>query len=98
MTIIGNFTQQDDSYHGSIATLAVKAKLSIVPVEKSVPTAPDFQILHGKTKVGAAWSKTSRAGNSFLSLSFDDPALAAGYFDLVKTASGHALYWKPNRK
>ncbi len=93
MSIIGNFTKQNDSYQGSIATLALKAKLSVTPVEKTSEKAPDYRVFTGKTKIGAAWSKTSKEGKAYLSVTFDDPSLASGFFHLVETAKGHALVW-----
>lgn len=93
MTILGNFTKQKDSYEGSIATLALKAKLTIVPTEKTGENAPDFRVYMGKAEFGAAWSTTSKAGKPYLNIRFNDPALAAGFFRLVETKQGYALTW-----
>jgi len=94
MTIFGNFTKTDDSYQGSIATLLVKSKLNIVPIEKSSEKAPDFRVYADKAEIGAAWSATSKAGKPYLNVRFNDPALASGFFRLVGTANGgHALMW-----
>ena len=99
MTIIGNFTKQDDSYQGAISTLTVKAKVNITPAEKSSEKAPDFRVYAGNAEIGAAWSAVSKAGKPYLNVKFNDPALAVGFFRLVATANqeagGHALMWNP---
>ena len=94
MAIIGNFTKQDSSYTGSLATLAVKAKVSITPVEKSGEKAPDFRVYTGNVEIGAAWSATSKEGKAYLSVKLDDPSFAKAILcRLVQTDKGHALVW-----
>ena len=39
MTTIGTFKQDGDSFNGTIATLALKAKVAIKPVAKTVENA-----------------------------------------------------------
>lgn len=95
MAIIGSFTKQEDGYQGTIKTLALKAKVSIVPVEKTKEKAPDHRLYAGTTVIGAAWTTTSKAGKPYLSIRFDDPSLATGFFRLVETAEGHILTWNP---
>lgn len=37
-------TKQDNAFTGTLATLAVKAKVTISPVEKSGDKAPDYRV------------------------------------------------------
>ena len=55
----------------------------------------------GNTDIGVAWKKTSEAGNAYLSVQLDDPALAAPILcRLVKTGAeqSHTLVWERPRK
>ena len=94
MAIIGNFTKQDGVFTGSLATLTVKAKVSIAPVEKSGEKAPDFRVYAGNAEIGAAWSATSKEGKSYLSVKLDDPSFPAPILSrLVEMEKGYALVW-----
>ena len=94
MAIIGNFTKQDGVFSGSIATLTLKEKVNISPVEKTGEKAPDFRVYAGTTEIGAAWSQTSKEGNAYLSVKLDEPSFAAPILcRLVETEKGHALVW-----
>ena len=95
MAIIGTFTKQDNgSYTGTLATLTVKAKVSIAPVEKTSDKAPDFRVFVGNAEIGAAWTTTSKEKNTYLSVKLDDPSFPAAILcRLVTTADGHALVW-----
>ncbi len=96
MTTIGTFTRDGDSFTGTIATLALKAKVAIKPVAKTVENAPDFRVYAAGVEIGAAWSKTSEANSKpYLSIKLDDPSFAdAIYCRLIgKTADNHVLVW-----
>ena len=95
MAIIGTLTKLDNSsYSGTLATLAVKAKVCIVPVEKSGDKAPDFRVYTGNVEIGAAWSATSKEGKAYLSVKLDDPSFPKPILcRLVQTDTGHALVW-----
>jgi uncharacterized protein (DUF736 family) len=95
MAIIGTFTKQDNgAFAGSLATLTVKAKVSIAPVEKSGEKAPDFRVYAGNAEIGAAWSQTSKEGKAYLSVKLDDPSFPAPILSrLVETEKGHSLVW-----
>jgi len=94
MATIGTFTKQDNGFQGTIDTLAIKAKVNIVAVEKSSEKAPDFRLYSGKTEIGAAWSCTSKEGNAYLSVKLDDPSFAAAILcRLIETDKGFALVW-----
>ena len=94
MAIIGTFTKDDTGYQGSLATLTLKAKLTITPVEKSGEKAPDFRVYAGATEVGAAWSSTSKDKKPYLSVKLDDPSFSAPILArLIETEKGLALVW-----
>ena len=94
MAIIGTFTKQDNTYQGTLATLTVKAKVSIKPVEKTSEKAPDFRIFSGNAEIGAAWSATSKEGHAYLSVKLDDPSFSAAILcRLIETDDGHSLVW-----
>ncbi len=94
MATIGTFTKQNDGYQGSIDTLAIKAKVTFVPVEKNGDKSPDFRLYAGKAEIGAAWLSTSKEGNPYVSVKLDDPGLAAAILcRLVETDKGFALVW-----
>ena len=96
MTTIGTFTRDGDSFTGTIATLAIKAKAVIRPNAKTVENAPDFRIYAAGVEIGAAWSKVSEANNKpYLSIKLDDPSFAGAIFcRLVGTdAEDHRLIW-----
>ena len=95
MAIIGTFTKQENgSYSGSLATLTVKAKISINPVEKTSGKAPDFRISAGNAEIGAAWTTISKKNKPYLSVKLDDPSFPNAIVSrLVETANGFALVW-----
>jgi len=77
MPVIGFFTPMQDGYTGSITTLALNAKLSMLPnADKQGRNAPDFLILAGRTEVGAAWRRTNHSSSkAYLTVKLDDPLL-----------------------
>jgi uncharacterized protein (DUF736 family) len=94
MAIIGNFTQTETGFQGAIATLTLKAKLTITAVEKTGEKAPDYRVYAGAAEIGAAWSATSKDGNPYLSVKLDDPSLPAPILArLVETDQGRVLVW-----
>jgi uncharacterized protein (DUF736 family) len=77
MSIIGTFTRDGEGFTGSIATLTVKTKASIVPVTKAADGAPDYRVMVGSVEIGAGWSATSKSNKSYISVKLDDPSLSA---------------------
>ena len=78
MPVIGTFKADKDGYAGTIRTLALNAKVRIIANDqKQSANAPDFRIVSGMTEIGAAWRKTAEDQSSYLSVSLDDPSLAA---------------------
>ena len=94
MAIIGTFTKADDGYQGALATLTLKAKLSLTPIEKTGEKSPDFRVYAGSAEIGAAWSSKSKDGKPYLSVKLDDPSFSAPILArLIETDKGHALIW-----
>jgi len=94
MATIGTFTKQDGSFVGSLATLTVKTKVTISPIDKTGENAPDYRVYAANAEIGAAWSATSKEGKSYLSVKLDDPSFTAPILArLVEMEKGHALVW-----
>lgn len=101
MSIIGSFKKSGAGYEGTILTLALNAKVKLVPNEKKSDNAPDFRLVSGKGEVGAAWAqKTEEGERSYLSVSLDDPS----FHEPIKAALFEAddksfnLVWNRQRK
>ena len=100
MATIGTFTRDDaGNYSGSIKTLTLDINNAVIRnAEKTKDEAPDYRIFSGNTEFGAAWKKTSRDGNDYLSVKLDDPSFHAPiYACLVDDDEGFSLIWTRNR-
>jgi uncharacterized protein (DUF736 family) len=77
MATIGSFTAGKDGYTGTIRTLTVNVKASIVANDrKASEGAPDFRVYAGRAELGAAW-KAKTSGDQprdYLSVLLDDPS------------------------
>ena len=94
MAIIGTFTKQENGFQGVIATLTVKTKVNIAPVEKTSEKAPDFRVFAGNAEIGAAWSAESKEGNKYLSVKLDDPSFSTPILArLVESDKKNILVW-----
>ncbi|MBZ9857490.1 DUF736 domain-containing protein [Mesorhizobium sp. CA13] len=105
MATIGNFQQSDNNeFSGEIVTLSLQAKkVRIVPdTRSSGENAPSHRVFVGRIEIGAAWSKQSNEGRSYLGLKLDDPSFTAPiYANLVEgeDGQGYSLIWsRPNRR
>src|SRR4051794_30744722 len=81
--IIGKFTQQGEVYVGNLYGIGFAIEHVVFgPVSAKQGNGPDFFVTgapHGEeaaTDFGAAWSKTSKAGNAYLSVKLDSRVLA----------------------
>ena len=95
MTTIGNFTKQEDSFNGTLRTLAFNVKVKIVPITKDNDKGPDYRVLAGAMEIGAAWKRQSKANKQYLSVKLDDPSLPAPVnARLIDAEDGSVnLYW-----
>jgi uncharacterized protein (DUF736 family) len=95
MAIIGQFRKEQAGFSGTIETLTcAAAPVTITPVAKANPQAPDHRVYRGASEIGAAWTKTARSGRSFLVVTLDDPAFAQPIQTrLVRSADAYVLVW-----
>ena len=78
MNITGEITKTDDgAYTGYIASLTLDADINLLPNDRrEKENHPNF-IVYGKSprgrdiEIGAAWAKTSKTGNPYLSISVE---------------------------
>ena len=103
MPVIGTFSAVKDGYAGTIRTLTLNAKVSIVANDrKEGDGAPDFRIMAGSSEIGAAWRKTKQdSEETYLRVKLDDPALPQPIWGalLEATQDGTArLLWRRDRK
>jgi uncharacterized protein (DUF736 family) len=98
--VIGKFYHNDDgSYVGNVGGFSFPSHdpVRLTPSKKGA--GPDYIIIDetdGEAfEIGAAWSKTSKAGNPYLSVKLDGPTLAAPInCALTKQEDGSfALLW-----
>lgn len=97
--IIGSFTKAENNvFTGKLETLAISKNITLQPNEdKEKDNHPDYIVLHGQTEIGVAWDRNDDRG-SYVSLSFEEPSLAPGFYTLVKSGAEKGyqlLYRKP---
>ena len=97
MAKIGAFSQTEHGYQGPVRTLTINTEVELV-LAMPAETAP---LNTASSPQGArwapAWSKTSEAGNDYISLKLDDPALPAPiYASLFADDDGdkYSLVWQ----
>ena len=96
MPAIGSFSQDDlFGQEGTLETLTLKAKVKFVPLKDRSEKQPNYRILTGnKREIGAAWSRTSKNGDTYLFLKLADPSQQAPVVcNLYRNASGSAVLW-----
>jgi len=103
MATIGTFKKSGNEYTGEIVTLSVQAKnVRIVPESRANgDNAPSHRVLVGRAEIGAAWTKKSNEGRSYLGLKLDDPSFTAPiYANLFddEDGEGYSLIWSRGRK
>lgn len=102
MPAIGYVTKTDNGFMGTLNTLTINAKIEFVSVTDKVnDKAPDYTIFAAdRVEIGAAWNKTSHAGNDYVSLTLSAPEFGKLYANLGKAAgqddeSAFAIIWNP---
>lgn len=103
MATIGLVQKQDDgSFIGTLNTLALKAKIRIVPVvRKTNDTAPDYRVLTSDAvEIGGGWTRVGRESQrEYVSLKLDDPTLPQAIYANLGRAAGqdddsvYAIIW-----
>jgi uncharacterized protein (DUF736 family) len=103
MPVIGTFSAVKDGYAGTIRTLTLTAKVSILANDRKEGTgAPDFRIMAGASEIGAAWRKTKQnSEETYLRVKLDDPTLPQPIWGaLLETSEDGVarLLWRRDRK
>lgn len=100
--IIGSFNKNEHVFTGKIETLAINATITLQPNDdKAKESHPDYIVLHGQNEIGVAWERSDDRG-AYISVAFEEPSLAPGYYSLVKSqrsvSAYDMLYRKPMPK
>lgn len=105
MSLIGQFTRDDNGFIGNLETLLLHQDIIIVPAESSdAENAPDFRVhvFDGMAnepgaEIGAGWKRTGEKAGDYVSLQLDDPTLPqpirANLFQSVGGKSAWGLHW-----
>lgn len=105
--IIGTFNHDKKTgcYKGDILTLGFQfSDVELSPAKKGSEREPDYRLTaktaSGHVELGAAWKRTSEAGNEYLSVSLDGPLMAASVFTALFPEKGGAwsLIWSRAKK
>ena len=103
--IIGKFTQKGEVYAGNLYGIGFAIPYVVFsPVSAKQGNGPDFVVFGAPhedepaSELGAAWTKTSKAGKAYLSVKLDSPVLTTPINGaLTRQQDGsYALVW--NRK
>lgn len=90
--VIGEFTKSENVFTGKLDTLAIKATITLQPNDdKEKDSHPDFIVLHGQHEIGVAWERSDDRG-AYISVAFEEPSLAPGFYTLVKSQRGISAY------
>jgi uncharacterized protein (DUF736 family) len=102
MATIADMTKQKDgSFVGTMILPSLAgAVVKFLPVEKQTATGPACRVYIGEFESGAAWKRTSKKGNSYLSVKLIDPSFDGKmiYPVLLKGDDGYSLDWSPTRR
>ena len=110
MSLIGQFTSENDGFIGHLMTLTLHQDIIIVPAEPSdAENAPDFRVhvldsMNNETgaEIGAGWKRTGEKAGEYLSVLLDDPALPqpirANLFRDDDTGNAWSLHWSRQPK
>jgi uncharacterized protein (DUF736 family) len=99
MALIGTFSKTADGYSGTIRTMTINVKATIIANDKNGnDKAPDFKVLAGGKELGAAWRAKGKGedAKAFLRVELDDPSfpepIRAAFFENGEEGKG-ALVW-----
>lgn len=93
--------REDGSYEGNLQTMAVRAKIVMLPIANPSPKGSQFRVFtSGRIEIGAAWNKTSNEGKGYISVKLQDPSFNTLYANLGPAAGQDdpnvlAIIWNP---
>lgn len=91
--------QKDGGFSGTLILPSLDGKkIVFTPVEKQTDKGPVYRVTIGSFEAGAAWKKTSKAGNAYVSVKLNESSFPGGtiYPVLVKSdKAGYLLDWNP---
>lgn len=105
MSVIGQFTRENDGFVGHLTTLSLHQDIIIVPAEPSdAENAPDFRVhvldsMNNETgaEIGAGWKRTGEKAGDYVSLQIDDPTfghpIRSNLFQSADDKSAWGLHW-----
>ena len=101
MSLIGQFTSENDGFIGHLMTLTLHQDIIIVPAEPSdAENAPDYRVHLGDSngpEIGAGWKRTGEKAGDYVSLQLDDPTfehpIRANLFQSADDKSAWGLHW-----
>ena len=103
MNIIGNFTKNGETYHGSIQTLPFSGPVTLEPVKERInEDTPAFRMFsvpgrqRGRVQLAAAWKNVSEGGKEYLNVTLDEPSFPAPIFCRLIQLEGredYSLIW-----
>jgi uncharacterized protein (DUF736 family) len=105
---LGTFTQSPASFTGTLKTLNLTAALTIVPVDKTSETGPDYRVYAGQRyEIGAGWSQVAKSnGETYVNLKVAAPEFGPNGLRcrLVKLehpaedGATHIVLWEPRNR
>lgn len=103
MATIATLTKQNDgSFTGTLILPSLEGKkIVFAPVQNQTDKGPAYRVTIGDFEAGAAWMKTSKAGNVYISAKLNDPGFHGNiiYPVVVKSEKlGYLLDWNPQTK
>lgn len=105
MSLIGQFTRDDNGFIGHLQTLLLHQDIIIIPAESSdAENAPDFRVhvFDGMNnepgaEIGAGWKRTGEKAGDYVSVQLDDPTfghpIRANLFQSADDKSAWGLHW-----
>jgi uncharacterized protein (DUF736 family) len=103
MATIAHLTKQKDGgFSGALILPSLDGtKIVLTPVENQTAKGPAYRVSIGSFEAGAAWIRTSKKGNAYISVKLSEPSFHGGtiYPVLVKSdRAGYLLDWNSQPK
>ena len=91
--LLGDFDKTEDAFNGEIQALDTgKLRVAIVPEEPQGENWPTWRGYVGSIQVAAGWDRTSRRGNRYIRLHFEDPRFGSFWANLCDVKGQHRLF------